>query len=381
MAKIGHISTHYLPILGGQEVYIDNLVNGLPEHSHSVFQLRQAKTPGKNPVAATVHQMKRHRRLPPIVDMALGLTFRRPQLSEMDVLVVNYPEYYRPVAWHPNVVVLSHGATWGDLTGNRREAKRTMSRDAMRHCAAYVFDDTFAMREIGLDVAPGTRYFEWIIDKAMFIPNCVDGNLFHPTAGIANLRRLQCICVPRNLSHGRGVDLAIRALRILVQKGRDLTLAIAGDSNLGDVEYRRGLFDLTNELELTGKVLFLGMVANVRMRDVYSSCLMTLIPTRYREGTSLSALESMACGTPVVATNVEGLLDLPVQHCEPSPEAMADAVQGMLDRRDAAAAEQRKSANERFSMIRWRKAWGSVVEQVWHGKKARPEGADRSEPI
>ncbi len=364
MPDIGHVTTHFLPVTGGQEVYVRNLIAGLPGYRHTVFQLRHSAAADETSPSAAVVRMARHRRLPVFLDMNMGLTLRRRQLRRMDLLVVNYPEYFRPVAWHPRAVVLSHGATWGNLSGRLREAKRAMSRYALGRCAAYVFNDTFAMREIGIDVRPGTRYFERVTDKAVFIPNCVDTEYFHPTAGIPSIRQLHPICVPRNLNHGRGVDLALQALAILAAKGHDCTMVVVGDSNIADQAYRESLFRVVSDRGLVGRVLFLGSVPNASMRDVYSSSLVTLIPTRYREGTSLAALESMACGTPVVATGVEGLLDLPAMHCEPTAESMAEALGEALANREKLGEQQAGDVRRRFSSGLWAQAWRGVVARL-----------------
>ena len=371
MANIGHVSTHYIPVRGGQEVYVDNLIRALSSHNHTVFQLSQPGMDAEPCTIAAIRKIKKHRRMPAVMDMALGLTLQHRSLMKMDVLIVNYPEYFRPVSWHRRVIVLSHGATWGNLSGGFRETKKRMSRQALDGCAAYVFNDTFAMREIGIDVTASTHCFQWVTPRAIFIPNCVDTQRFTPTKGKSSIRALKFICVPRNLNPGRGIDLSIRALAEVVRNNFDLNLLIVGDSNIGDVAYRSELFRLTNMLGLVGRVFFLGSVANENMPDVYSSCVMTLIPTRYREGTSLSALESMACGTPVVATGVEGLLDLPVHHCEVTAESIAEAIMWMAKRRDQEAESQRRNVVESFSIERWRTAWNGVLDRVLTTGSAR----------
>ena len=77
------------------------------------------------------------------------------------------------------------------------------------------------------------------------------------------------------------------------------------------------------------------------MRAVYSAARVTVIPSICGEGTSLSALESMACGTPVVATAVGGLPDLPAWLAEPNPEALSEAILRVLARRDEVARPSR----------------------------------------
>jgi glycosyltransferase involved in cell wall biosynthesis len=364
MDTIGHITTHYWPPTGGQEIYVRNLIRCLGSYTHEVFQLRHDPENPPEDARVKVKFIESLPFFPPYLKMLAGLARRRISLSKCQALIVNYPEYFRPIAWHPRTIVLSHGATWGNLVERKRDVKIAMSRYALARCAAYVFNDTFAMREVGLQVEPGTRLFEWITEKAVFIPNCVDTVKFSRTGGLSWLKKLNSLCVPRNLNYGRGIDLAIEALQVLKGKGHDLCLVVVGDSNIGDIAYRRQLFRLIGEKKLVGRVLFLGSVENEAMPDIYSSCLLTLIPTRWREGTSLSALESMACGTPVVATNVEGLLDLPAVHCQADPNSIAHAVEKTLDAAEHHATEQQSTVREKFAFDRWETAWNDVVERV-----------------
>ena len=46
------------------------------------------------------------------------------------------------------------------------------------------------------------------------------------------------------------------------------------------------------------------------MNKAYQNADITLIPSLYSEGTSLSCIEAMACGNAVIATRIGGLSDL-----------------------------------------------------------------------
>jgi len=98
--------------------------------------------------------------------------------------------------------------------------------------------------------------------------------------------------------------------------------------------------------------------------EVKHSALLTLIPSRMSEGTSLAALESMACGTPVVTTNVEGLKDLPGLKCPLTVDGILEGLRTALDKRDELAEEQLMEVEERFSKKHWDKGWLEVIEQV-----------------
>lgn len=362
--RITHLTTHYLPITGGQEVYVDNLVRCLAARGHENTVIQLENTAAAGSTFTRVQELRRHRRLPVFVDFSLGIITARAEIARGDVTIVNYPEYLRFVPRKERAVVLSHGATWGSLTGKKRALKVHIARVAYEKAAVSVYNDSFAMREIGLNAPPGKGMFTWIDSKAFFLPNCVDTAKFVQTTPIPALAGLNAICVPRNLNYGRGVDLAIEAFAIVARERPETNLVVVGDSNIGDVAYRRSLFDRVNERGLQGRVYFLGSVSNDAMPRIYSSCALTLIPTRYREGTSLSALESMSCGTPALCTAVEGLLDLPAEHCLPEAGEMARAILAALERREELAVLQSAAVREGFGLERWAEAWTGVVERV-----------------
>ena len=107
----------------------------------------------------------------------------------------------------------------------------------------------------------------------------------------------------------KGHDLIIRAMPGL----REFRLLIAGDG----VE-RDNLQELAKTLRVTDRVTFLGGVRPENMPRLYSAA-DALILASSREGWANVLLEAMACGTPVVASNVWG-----------TPEVVADPAAGVL---------------------------------------------------
>lgn len=69
----------------------------------------------------------------------------------------------------------------------------------------------------------------------------------------------------------------------------------------GSDEYKRQTHRLIDELEIRDRCLFLGNQTDVAR--LYSVCDVTVLPSLF-EGTPNAVLESLACGVPVIATNV-----------------------------------------------------------------------------
>ena len=135
----------------------------------------------------------------------------------------------------------------------------------------------------------------------------------------------------------KGVDLALETLIELRARGRDAMLAIIGGPSGPDG--RETLAALHRRVEQAGAIEHVSFVAPqahqllstwMRAADVM------LVPSR-SESFGLVALESSACGTPVVASDVGGLMTL----IDPGvtgflipgrePGAWADAVETVLD--------------------------------------------------
>jgi D-inositol-3-phosphate glycosyltransferase len=112
----------------------------------------------------------------------------------------------------------------------------------------------------------------------------------------------------------KGVDTLIRSISILRERGvleghpHDLAI-IGGDPNSDpdsmNAEMTR-LKQLCRELNLNDLVIFLGKRGQETLPYYYSAAEVLVMPSHY-ESFGMVALEAMACGTPVVASQVGGL--------------------------------------------------------------------------
>jgi D-inositol-3-phosphate glycosyltransferase len=106
----------------------------------------------------------------------------------------------------------------------------------------------------------------------------------------------------------KGLDVAVRALAEL--RRPDATLVVVGEASgaEGDREVAR-IHDLVRDLDLTKQVRFVPAQPHHLLSTYYRAADVCLVPSR-SESFGLVALESTACGTPVVAAAVGGLLTL-----------------------------------------------------------------------
>ena len=116
---------------------------------------------------------------------------------------------------------------------------------------------------------------------------------------------------------------------------------------------------------LDGRRRFLGPLPFLRKRRLLAAAQCLLLPTLAPETSSLVAMESMACGTPVVAYPSGALPDI-VEHgvtgwLVRDPREMADAI-AACDQLDPQAC--RAAARERFSLQRMVKEYFDVYERL-----------------
>ena len=104
-----------------------------------------------------------------------------------------------------------------------------------------------------------------------------------------------------NLKHDKGVIELLQGFSQISNEQPLLTLVFAG---AGKEMLRLSL--LAKQLDIAEKVSFLGAVAHEKLPQLIARAKVLALPS-YNEGVPNVVLEAMACGTPVLATNVGGI--------------------------------------------------------------------------
>jgi len=185
---------------------------------------------------------------------------------------------------------------------------------------------------VGLGVDPA---------RVTSLRNGVDLTLFQPTARTGDAPFT--LLTVGHLVPVKAQELIIGALPLLP----GVRLVVAGDG-----PNRKMLEDLASSLGVTGRVDFLGAVPQAQLRAHYGAA-DALVLASSREGWANVLLESMACGTPVVASRVYGTPEVVaapeagVLMAERTPQGVADAVNALRAAYPDRAATRRYA--ERFS--------------------------------
>ena len=107
------------------------------------------------------------------------------------------------------------------------------------------------------------------------------------------IKRLFCAA---RLSPEKGLTVAIQALKLLLDKGYELELRLAGDG-----PHRAHLEMLAGKLGIADRVEFLGFVMEDDVIGELQKADLFVLPS-FVEGLPVSAMEAMAIGVPVIAT-------------------------------------------------------------------------------
>jgi glycosyltransferase involved in cell wall biosynthesis len=119
--------------------------------------------------------------------------------------------------------------------------------------------------------------------------------VFNP---IKNENSTKYILGVSSLSRHKNFDMLIQAYNKI--KCKDIKLYIVGGKN----KYLRT--SLTDEHNLNPNIIFTGRVSDKELAELYSNSLCFIFPSLY-EGFGIPPLEAMACGSPVVVSNVASL--------------------------------------------------------------------------
>ncbi len=110
----------------------------------------------------------------------------------------------------------------------------------------------------------------------------------------------------------KGLDLLFEAMAGLRTQFSDLHLLVLGEDASQVGELRR-LKRYAGELGILDAVSFVGTVEHDALPAYYNAADVCVVPSHY-ESFSMVAAEALACGTPVVASQVGGLQSLVIDH-------------------------------------------------------------------
>ena len=171
-------------------------------------------------------------------------------------------------------------------------------------------------------------------EKIKVLHNGVDLVRFRPLTGKREEMRRKLgipqnsivVLTVRRLVYKNGIDTLIEGANIAVRKNPKITFLVVGKGpDLNNVQMRIRQLGIENNFRLTG------FVKDEDLPFYYNAADFFVLPSKSGEGLPLVALEAMACGLPVIATNVGGISEILMEDygkLVPSnqPELLAKAI-------------------------------------------------------
>lgn len=165
-------------------------------------------------------------------------------------------------------------------------------------------------------------------EKIKVIPNAVDTNRFRP----GKERQENLVVWVGRFVPEKGLRYLIKAAKTVVKDFKDVEFTLVGygplKANTIKLAFDYGL--------LNGTVHFTGPFDRNQVADILGKASITVLPS-LKEGLPLSLLEAMACGKPVIGSDISGISDVIIHGQNGllvppgNPEALANAILTLLN--------------------------------------------------
>jgi glycosyltransferase involved in cell wall biosynthesis len=170
-------------------------------------------------------------------------------------------------------------------------------------------------------------------EKMRVLHNGVDLNRFRPLTGIKGEMReklgiskdAKVVLTVRRLVYKNGIDTLIESAKTAIKKNPKLVFIVVGKGP--DFKEVKGKIE---QLGIQKNFKLAGFVSDEALPGYYNVADFFVLPSKSGEGLPLVALEAMACGLPVIATNVGGTSEIINEDYGKlvppnSPESLAEA--------------------------------------------------------
>ena len=331
--RIAMLSVHSSPLgslgtneNGGMSVYVGEIARELGQRGHYVDIFTRLQDPEANQILKVyenvrlVHlragnngSMSKLEVYPILPDLFHELErFRRVEGVHYDLVHSHYwlsgrVGAYAQKRWRVPHIVTFHtlGAVKNNTDGVEREPELRIvtERELVKTCHCIIAATEREKEQL-------IHYYHAAPDSIRVVPCGVNLGLFRPSDKVLSRQRLGLDQKGSLLLHvgrfapSKGTDRLLEAMTYL-QDGGPFRLLIIGGDDFQTPEARR-LHKLTQECGLQESVTFVGRIEHEKLVTYYSAADLLVVPSRY-ESFCLVALESLACGTPVVATRVGAL--------------------------------------------------------------------------
>lgn len=253
---------------------------------------------------------KRWKFIPEIIRMNYHIALNAKNiLKDGDILFIQMPQLIFPwIFARRNIplVVIMHG-------GSRRDDRLILSRSRVMF---NTFCDWLSVKNADKIILVSKEAYHYYMekypsfkDKFIYIPTFADDKII-PTENkeeevkILNLPSSKNICYVGRLDPPKKLDTLIDVFYHLQKRLPDYHLCIAGEGSLKNMMMERA-----RKYGILEKINFLGVLDRRKVGLLFRASELNFLLTRF-EGTSCALLESLACGTPSVVSDVADHKDI-----------------------------------------------------------------------
>jgi D-inositol-3-phosphate glycosyltransferase len=327
--NIAMISIHSCPLAvlggrdtGGMNVYIREVTTELAKRGHAIDIYTKAHQPQHGPSINLGQNVR-------IIHLETGVDEDMPKLAIYDYIqrLASGAENFRK--YNQLQYDLIHSHYWlSGLIGRQLQTLWRVPHAVMFHTLGAVKNSIGigeyepelrieSEREVisSCDriIASTTKETEYLMkhygaspDKITVIPCGVNLDLFQPIDKETARRELgldhqKVILFVGRMDPLKGLEQLLTALTYMDGEKPPLLLVVGGDAHSQDRV--QALQRMAKELNIEDRVTFVGSVSQSRLPLYYSAADVCAIPSYY-ESFGMVALESIACGTPIVANNI-----------------------------------------------------------------------------
>jgi glycosyltransferase involved in cell wall biosynthesis len=254
---------------------------------------------------------------------------------------------------------------WGSdilLTPKRRWFYKKITQFTIKRADMITCDAETVKKEI-------VQLADYPQEKIVVFPWGIDLSLFKPDISLrVNLRKRlgiegkKVIIMNRSFKPVYGIEYFLKALPMVWEKVPDVYVLLIGSGPLEN-ELRK----IVKKLNLEPIVKFMGEVSNEEM-PAYLNASDLFVSSSLSDGTSLSLLEAMACGLPVVVTDVPAIVEWVADGenglvvPRKSVEELAEAIIHLLKNEDIAIEMGKKNLEIAKERADWNKNFRKLEE-------------------
>lgn len=320
------LTSDFLPNVGGMATHAHELAKALAGAGHALHIVHPVYEQGRNDFVEQFDGIIVHRlfienetpRFKHLVYVARVRSYIKRLHAAQRIDLIHWHDL-TPNCWTTRTLRRRFPLVWTNHTSNYLEfcetrVGRIKIRAYLRHPDAIISPS----RELNeKSIRTGVRP-EWLF----YIPNGVDAAKFHPGAATKEIEATYgldpakpIVICPRRLEPKNGVEYFIRAVPLVRESCPDAQFLIVGG---GFPEERERFEKMLDGWGLRSAVVFTGNVPNDTMPRFYAASDLAILPS-LMEATSISGLEAMSSGLPLIGTKVGGI-----------PEIIEDGASGIL---------------------------------------------------